>query len=192
MGENFLILLREFCVLFSRTADEGNCDLIDWRWGRRNSSLKGWKQPLKSWKKLLLVPPMFSDQLDRRWQTSLGDSGWSQVWKRLWCGWAPTRTWISIWRLLHRVYYSNSKGLVWGVSPGNCPLCGLLTEDLDYMYFSCRGMVKRWENVGKLLMGSSLALPRNGSLWLLVHFAVMKVRRSPTILMIIDEVLQTS
>lgn len=90
---------------------------------------------------------------------------------------------------MQHAYYTNSGGTRWGVIADYCPMCNLPREKIQYLFFDCVFISRRWVEIDVIAHHSTLQSIVQVDLFGYLEKALHRQCRCPAQLILLTEIL---
>lgn len=133
-----------------------------------------------------------NEALNQRWEIKVVPMSWGPFWKFLWSGWGLPQAQLILWRVLNHGYFTNHWGAIWGVTPDFCPICKLLGESTQDLFFDYEKFNQCWDLIDGCLRNTPLLSLVHGNLLQVLTKVVSRQRHCPTQLILLAEIIHTT
>lgn len=187
VGEDICVQIMDFFASLSRGPIGGLGSCEGWEWGDSEIPFNKIILSTKQVKNLLPTPP--SDFSRFNWCLSIDESflAWRVHWCKLWLGNCHQRNRFIFSRLLNHGYYTNLRGLLWGIHP-KCPVCSE-PKLTDHMMFSCNRVAVRWEAVRLVANGTKFDFTHYNSFMNILCLTINCQRRCLGLFILVVEII---
>lgn len=176
---------------FSTTNDIALQTCEGWEWGDSKIEFGGLALSTKQIKSLVLIlEPDFS-LYNRRWGSFEPQAIWRVRWWKLLSRFVHQCTSFILWQLFNHGYYTNQRGVLWGIDP-LCPLYQVVDESTNDTCFSC-ALESLFDGIGFVLSLGIFILGFSHCFTLkeMISLAVSRLRRCPKFIILVSEVIST-
>lgn len=118
-------------------------------------------------------------------------ASWHSRWRKLWSGLCHQRTSFVLWCLFNHGFYTNQRGVLWGVDP-KCPVCKVVDESTEHLFSECPRVLSCWNRFCTTTRGSIFDLDRCFNLKESICMAVSRQRHYPTFIILVAEIISST
>ncbi|KAL3679493.1 hypothetical protein R1sor_022449 [Riccia sorocarpa] len=120
-----------------------------WCWRDGSEGFK-WNKDIGLWVKKISKRQVFSEVLDDRWNLQREEGSWKTRWRLLWAMKVSYRKKMWLWKVLQRGFFTGSRAAEMRVSDGFCDRCQGQVESLEHIFWQCRVLSIRMEELRRL------------------------------------------